>query len=103
VKNDAGIRKLPGTALVNDTTDEVIYTPPSGEDIILTLMTNFVEYLNNDERSLTKLAVLHYQFESIHPFMMGTEEPAESLIFSICFLKVISILPFYTSVLILLK
>ena len=71
VKNDAGIRKLPGTALVNATTDEVIYTPPSGEDIILTLMTNFVEYLNNAERSLTKLAVLHYQFESIHPFCDG--------------------------------
>lgn len=71
VKNDAGIRKLPGTALVNATTDEVIYTPPSGEDIILTLMTNFVEYLNNAERSLTKLAVLHYQFESIHPFYDG--------------------------------
>ncbi|SLM17345.1 Adenosine monophosphate-protein transferase SoFic [uncultured spirochete] len=71
VKNDAGIRKLPGTALVNDTTEEVIYTPPDGEAILQTLMANFMEYLNNDERSLTKLAILHYQFESIHPFYDG--------------------------------
>ncbi|HBI37156.1 MAG: addiction module protein [Spirochaetes bacterium GWF1_31_7] len=71
IQNDAGIRKTPGTALVNDTTDEVIFTPPQGRDEISNLLTNLVKYLNDDERSLIKLAVLHYQFETIHPFYDG--------------------------------
>lgn len=71
VQNDAGIRKTPGTALVNDRTNETIYTPPQGEDALNSLMGNFASYLNDNERSLTKLAVLHYQFETIHPFYDG--------------------------------
>jgi len=71
VGNNAGIRKLPGTSLVNDTTNEIIYTPPQDYDEICYLLDNFCEYLNNDEKSLWKMAVLHYQFETIHPFYDG--------------------------------
>jgi len=71
VENNAGKRKLPGTSLVNDTTNEIIYTPPQDYDEICYLLDNFCEYLNNDEKSLWKMAVLHYQFETIHPFYDG--------------------------------
>ena len=73
-KNRAGIRKLPGTVLQNQATGEVVYTPPSGEQEILELMSNLEKYLNDDCDAvdpLVKLAVVHYQFESIHPFYDG--------------------------------
>ena len=73
-KNRAGIRKLPGTVLLNETTGEVVYTPPSGEQEILSLMSNLEQYVNEDYDTidpLIKLAVIHYQFESIHPFYDG--------------------------------
>lgn len=73
-ENDAGIRKLPGTALVNDLTNETIYTPPDNQETINNLMKNLEVYLNMDEDDvspLIKLAVQHYQFESIHPFYDG--------------------------------
>ncbi len=71
VKNDAGIRTMPGTQLVNDHTKDVVYTPPQTKEEIDDLLKNFTEYLNNDDDSLAKMAVLHYQFESIHPFYDG--------------------------------
>ncbi len=72
-ENDAGIRKLPGTALKNALTGKVIYTPPDNYDIILRLMKNFEEYLNEEDEisPLIKLSIQHYQFESIHPFYDG--------------------------------
>lgn len=71
--NNAGIRKLPGTALRNAATGNVIYTPPDDHKTILKLMKNLEEYLNaeDDLSPLIKLAVQHYQFESIHPFYDG--------------------------------
>jgi Fic family protein len=71
VQTDEGIRKTPGTALINDRTNKVIYTPPQNPGSINHLLENFVDYLNNDEDSLIKMAILHYQFESIHPFYDG--------------------------------
>jgi len=71
VQNEAGIRNTPGTTLINDKTNKIIYTPPQNEIVINTLLRNLVEYLNNEEKSLTKMAILHYQFESIHPFYDG--------------------------------
>lgn len=73
-ENNAGLRRLPGTALVNDLTNEVIYTPPDNFDTISDLMKNLEDYLNDDEDDaspLIKLAIQHYQFESIHPFYDG--------------------------------
>lgn len=72
--NRAGIRKLPGTVLKNEATDEIIYTPPIGEKEILGLMSNLEKYIHDDLDGvdpLIKLAVIHYQFESIHPFYDG--------------------------------
>lgn len=71
VQNDGGIRALPGTKIVNDHTNEVVYIPPQTKEEIDAYLKNFTEYLNNDDDSLIKLAVLHYQFESIHPFYDG--------------------------------
>lgn len=73
VETNAGIRKLPGTVLQNDVTKEVIYTPPSGEADIRILLKNFEDYLNdqNGTDPLIKIAILHYQFEAIHPFYDG--------------------------------
>lgn len=72
--NRAGIRKLPGTVLRNEATGETIYTPPNGEKEIIALMSNLEKYINDDFDGvdpLIKLAVIHYQFESIHPFYDG--------------------------------
>ena len=72
-QNNAGIRKLPGTALRNASTGKVIYTPPDNHDTILKLMKNLEDYLNleDDISPLIKMAIQHYQFESIHPFYDG--------------------------------
>lgn len=72
--NKGGVRKLPGTVLKNQATGEVIYTPPSGKEEILSLLGNLEDYINIDNGQidpLIKLAVIHYQFESIHPFYDG--------------------------------
>lgn len=71
--NDAGIRSVPGTALKNEQTGETVYTPPDNEERIGLLLRNLEEYLNIEEPTdrLIKMAVAHYQFESIHPFYDG--------------------------------
>lgn len=74
VSNSAGIRSTPGTVLKNDITGEVVYTPPQDRIEINDLLSNFIKYFNQDEfeiSPLINLAVLHYQFESIHPFYDG--------------------------------
>lgn len=73
VDNTAGIRSTPGTVLKNDTTGEVVYTPPQHKDEIIELLTNFINHYNqqDDLSPLINLAVLHFQFESIHPFYDG--------------------------------
>jgi Fic family protein len=71
LKNDAGIRKTTGTSLVNDKTGEIVYTPPQSEEVINRLLCNLVDYLNDENDSLAKMAIIHYQFESIHPFYDG--------------------------------
>jgi Fic family protein len=73
--NKAGFRKLPGTTLKNTSTGEIIYTPPQDPEEIKDLMTNLEKYINDRESSdfdpLVKMAIIHYQFESIHPFYDG--------------------------------
>jgi len=74
-KNRAGFRKLPGTELKNTTTGETVYTPPQDYSEIIKLMTNLEQFINDDTMSdfdpLVKMAIIHYQFESIHPFYDG--------------------------------
>ncbi|CAO1661591.1 Protein adenylyltransferase [Halomonas sp. NYA30] len=73
--NNAGFRKLPGTALKNQATGEVVYEPPQSAHEIKSLMSNLVDYINDDERCdadpLVKMAIIHHQFESVHPFYDG--------------------------------
>jgi Fic family protein len=70
-----GIRKLPGTVLKNPATGEVVYTPPQDYETVRSLMKNLVDYINrpelDDSDPLIKMAIIHYQFESIHPFYDG--------------------------------
>lgn len=74
-KNKAGYRKLPGTALKNAATGEIINTPPQGYEKINKLMSNLERFINDnamcDYDPLIKMAIIHYQFESIHPFYDG--------------------------------
>lgn len=72
--NRAGIRKQSGTVLMNDQTGEIVYRPPETEQEIRELLSNLENYMNTEEDGvdpLIKLAVIHYQFESIHPFYDG--------------------------------
>lgn len=71
--NQAGIRRTPGTAIANANTGEIIYTPPEGEAIIRDKLKNLEEFIHADDSidPLIKLSVIHYQFESIHPFFDG--------------------------------
>ena len=73
--NKAGFRKLPGTTLKNTSTGEIIYTPPQDPEEIKDLMTNLEKFINDKESTdfdpLVKMAIIHYQFESIHPFYDG--------------------------------
>lgn len=74
IENNAGIRSVSGTVLKNDRTGEVVYTPPQEKEEIIDLLGNFLEHFNvntEDTPTLINLAVLHYQFESIHPFYDG--------------------------------
>ncbi len=74
-ENQAGFRKLPGTELKNETTGKTVYTPPQHPDDIILLMRHLEEFLNRNELAdwdpLTKMALIHHQFESIHPFYDG--------------------------------
>jgi Fic family protein len=72
-QNQAGIRNTPGTAIVNDTTGDVLYTPPEGESVIRDKLGNLENFIHADDDidPLIKMAVIHYQFEAIHPFSDG--------------------------------
>ncbi|EKD66331.1 MAG: filamentation induced by cAMP protein Fic [uncultured bacterium (gcode 4)] len=64
------IRKIPWTVIANNMW-EILYTPPVWEDNIIRLLTNLEKFINNssdDIDALIKMPVIHYQFESIHPF-----------------------------------
>jgi Fic family protein len=75
VSNDAGIRKQSGTVLKNEVTGETIYTPPQRYNEVMSLLQNLIEYINDDSLEdydyLVKMGIIHFQFESIHPFYDG--------------------------------
>ncbi|MCV3333531.1 Fic family protein [Campylobacter lari] len=74
-RNNAGFRKQSGTTLINPTTGEIKHTPPQNPSDIQELMGNLERYINDDTLDeldfLVKMAIIHYQFESIHPFYDG--------------------------------
>ena len=73
-RNNAGFRKLPGTAL-KDGAGRTVYTPPQDPAEIVALMSNLERFINDaglfDADPLIKMALIHHQFESIHPFYDG--------------------------------
>lgn len=73
--NNAGLRKVPGTTLKNQQTGEIIFQPPQDALVIKELMQNLEVYVNddtlNDYDPILKMAIIHFQFESIHPFYDG--------------------------------
>jgi len=73
--NKAGFRTLPGTALKSSNSGKTIYTPPQDIEIINQLMSNLEIFINDPNISdldpLVKMAIIHFQFESIHPFYDG--------------------------------
>lgn len=73
--NNAGFRKQAGTGLVNQATQEVVYIPPQTYDEIENLMAGLERFINDSEQMdydpLVKMALIHHQFESIHPFYDG--------------------------------
>ncbi|SDW07658.1 protein adenylyltransferase Fic [Nitrosomonas oligotropha] len=70
---DMQMRRVPGTALANQATGEVIYTPPAGEELLRIQLANWERYLHEarDVDPLIRMAAGHYQFEAIHPFTDG--------------------------------
>ena len=81
--NSAGFRKVPGTVL-KSSKGEVVYTPPQEYDEIVRLMSNLEQYINDNDihnvDPLIKLAIIHHQFESIHPFYDGNGRTGRILI-----------------------
>lgn len=67
------IRRLPGTALRNQVTGAVVYTPPDGESLLRAKLANWERFMHDatDIDPLIRMAVGHYQFEAIHPFTDG--------------------------------
>lgn len=70
---DLDIRSTPGTALMNEASGAIVYTPPEGQELLRTKLANWERYIHNAEEidPLIRLAVMHYQFEAIHPFTDG--------------------------------
>lgn len=73
-ENNAGFRKQSGTMLKNDRTGEIVYMPPQHPDEILHLMGRLEQFINTNDNNtdpLIRMALIHHQFESIHPFYDG--------------------------------
>jgi Fic family protein len=70
---DMDIRRIPGTTLTNPVTREVVYTPPVGADLLREKLANWERFIHQhgDIDPLIRMAVAHYQFEAIHPFLDG--------------------------------
>ena len=70
-----GFRQAPGTALRNESTGEIVYTPPQEQAEIERHMVDLASYVNSDDADgldpLIRMALIHHQFKSIHPFADG--------------------------------
>jgi Fic family protein len=74
-RTDGGFRNTPGTTLKNDQTGEIVYIPPQSGDEVVLHMTALEKFINDDANMhidpLVRMAIIHHQFESIHPFPDG--------------------------------
>jgi len=70
---EISVRKVPGTKLINEKTGEITYWPPEGESHLRELLSNWEQFIHteSDIEPLIRMAVAHYQFEAIHPFIDG--------------------------------
>jgi Fic family protein len=93
-ENQSGIRSVPGTKLTNPATGKVVYTPPEGEEIIRTKLKELEGFIHteNDLDPLIKLALIHYQFEAIHPFIDGNGRTGRIII--LLYLKLTGLIDF---------
>ena len=76
LKNTTGdFRKTPGTVLKNERTKEIVFVPPQGAHEVDNLMNKLELFINNDLPEeidpIVAMAIIHHQFESIHPFPDG--------------------------------
>ena len=90
-QNTASIRVIPGTTL-STPQGKVIYTPPSGENVIREKLANLEKFINEDDSidPLIKMALMHYQFEAIHPFADGNGRTGRILL--LLYLKISGLL-----------
>ena len=90
-ENTSGIRATPGTTLSNFK-GEVIYTPPTGEQVIREKLDNLERFINDKYKldPLIKMALIHYQFEAIHPFSDGNGRTGRILL--LLYLKMVNLL-----------
>jgi len=72
-ESEEGVREDSGTVIANPKTRKIIYWPPEGKELIRDLLANLADYIRvkDDTDPLIKMAVIHYQFEAIHPFEDG--------------------------------
>lgn len=72
-ENKAGIRNVPGTQLKNPATGKVVYTPPEGLEVIRQKLKELEDFIHAEDKvdPLIKMALIHYQFDAIHPFFDG--------------------------------
>jgi len=72
-QTQAGIRTVPGTTIANATTGKIVYTPPEGETVIREKLRNLENFIHTEDQldPLIRMALMHYQFEAIHPFTDG--------------------------------
>ncbi|MFM8866549.1 MAG: Fic family protein [Limnohabitans sp.] len=75
LKNSSeGFRKIPGTVLKNDRSGETVYVPPQSAIEVQQHMNDLERFINDADAvldPLVKMALIHHQFESIHPFSDG--------------------------------
>lgn len=70
---DMAVRAVPGTRIANPTTQQVIYAPPEGRDLLLDKLAAWERFVHADDglEPVVRMALAHYQFEAIHPFHDG--------------------------------
>jgi Fic family protein len=74
-RTEGGFRDTPGTALKNEASGKLVYIPPQDANVVKACMSNLEAFINDstacDLDPLIKMAIIHHQFESIHPFPDG--------------------------------